>query len=754
MRIADHYGCFVENRFRRKMDIIGNSKGKWIIIIMKYDKRNLLIILFLAVLIFIFFSKLFLSDYIYYAKDFFRYFYPTHYFASHWIREGIIPLWNPYNSCGVPFLAALQSQVLYPFSFIIYFLPINFGMKLFIATHLFLAGIFTYLLMQQWKTSKTSSLISSIVYIFSGYFISVVDILNILVAITWIPFIFWAYVLALRTFKFRYIILTAIGIGLQFLGGEPTTFCATLLTLALFTSSKVVVEWREGRRQKAETVRLNGHASRNRGWNTYFKIPLVLVIVVLISLGLVAFQLLPFLEMVSHSTRYKGSLSSGMSFAEATRWSLAPYELLDLFAPSLSYVIMRILGEQGLIDSIYLGIIPLCFIFIGICFSRLALFWMLIFICFILLSSGHYFLLYKWLYTFIPGFNLMQIPVKFFSIVTFAGALLAGFGYERLKQMTKPGKTISVCIILAILIDLFTAGVNLNPVVKDDFYKGEPRLAKLIKGNPDYCRIFMAPATSKFFYHHSGQIDTNLLSLAKEALLTNLGLLHQVFDANGVECLLLRDYHVLMRMITTGNLSQVHQLLNLLNIKYIISRERLDGNELKLIEGETINIYENPTHLSRAFLVPNAVVIKDREDILRRMLRRDFDPQKEVIMEEEIQNQKSKIKNKSKIENRKSKIGIINYQPNKVIITASSPTDCFLFLSDTYYPGWKAYVDGVETKIYRADYIFRAIKLSKGEHNIEFKYLPSGFKPGCWLSFITAIFILCFGLVRKYIHRR
>ncbi len=703
---------------------------------MKYDKRNLWIILFLAVLIFIFFSRLLLSDYIYYFKDFFRYFYPTRFFASLWIREGIIPLWNPYNSCGMPFLAALQSQVLYPFSFIIYFLPINLGIKLFIVIHLFLAGIFTYLLMQQWKMRKISSLVASIVYIFSGYFISVVDILNILVTITWIPFIFWAYVLALQSFKTWYIILTAIGIGLQFLGGEPTTFCATLLTLAFFTSGKVVIVWREGRRQKTED---RGQKTENRRGTTYSKISLILLLVVLIGLGLVAFQLLPFLELVSHSTR-----SSGISFAEATRWSLTPYELLDLFMPSLSYTIMAIFGGQGLIDSIYLGIIPLCLIFIGVWFNRLALFWTLVFLCFILLSLGHYFPLYKWLYVFIPGFNLMQLPVKFFAIVTFAGALLAGFGYEHLSRMTKLRKSISVGIVLAVFIDLFTAGVNLNPMVRDDFYRGEPKLTKLIKEDPDYCRIFMAPASSRFFFYYSGQINTNfLLSQVKESLLPNLGLLHQVFDANGQECLSLKDYHVLMRMLTTGSLSQIHQLLNLLNIKYIVSREGIDTNELKLLDSGNINIYENPTCLPRAFLIAEAVVIKDREDILRRMLRRDFDPRKEVIVEEDIRNPKSKIQNPKSKTNLKSKIQIIDYQPNKVIITACAPTDCLLFLSDIYYPGWKAYMDGVETRIYRANYVFRAIKLSKGEHYIEFKYLPQGFKPGSWISLMTIIFILC-----------
>ncbi|MEW6096293.1 MAG: YfhO family protein [bacterium] len=730
--------------------------------------RNLLIILFLAGLIFIFFSRLLLTDFIFYYKDFFRYFYPTKYFASHCLREGIIPLWNPYNFCGMPFLASLQSQVLYPFSFIVYFLPINLGLKLFIVMHLFWAGIFTYLLMQEWRISKTSSLISSIIYIFSGYFISVADILNVLVAITWIPFIFLFFVKALTILKTQYIILTGIGLCLQFLGGEPTTLYATLLVLILYTFSKV--------------IRLNISHS--------LKIMLIILSIGLTGLGLNSFQLLPFLELVFHSNR-----ALGMSFEQAVRWSLAPHELLDLLIPLSSFT-MTAVGKfpyvQGLIDSIYLGIISLCLIFIGIGYRWLGLFWTLVFFCFILLSLGEHFILYKWLYTYIPGFNLMQIPVKFFSIVTFAGALLAGFGYEHLKSgkirpflivsiaifigllliqikfplqhfkieiillilvsllilLARKGvislNFLSVWIVCFILIDLFIAGADLNPMVKESFYQQESRLAKLIEKEDEYCRILLSPKSSRFFYYHSGPIETNLLLEAHEAMLSNLGLLHEnVFDADGYECIFLKDYYTLMRIIATGKLTQVTQLLNLLNIKYIISREKLGGSELKLIEDKKVKIYKNPTCFSRAFLVPQAIVIKDRNEILRKMLNRDFDPQKEVILEE-------KIPNKSQIPNFKSQIQIIDYQPNKVIINTSSPTNCILFLSDTYYPGWKAFVDGKVTKIYRANYTFRAIPLPKGRHKVEFNYSPVSFKIGMLISLLTISFIITVQVVKNF----
>ncbi|MDI6736851.1 MAG: YfhO family protein, partial [bacterium] len=191
-------------------------------------------------------------------------------------------------------------------------------------------------------------------------------------------------------------------------------------------------------------------------------------------------------------------------------------------------------------------------------------------------------------------------------------------------------------------------------------------------------------------------------------------------------------------------------LLDVLNIKYVVSKFDVKMKQLKLVyEDESIKLYWNTACLPRAFLVPKVRVIKDRQRVLEEMSGVDFDPRKEIILEEEIQNSEFRIQNpESRIQNSESRIPksrIISYQPNKVIITASSPTDCLLFLSDTYYPGWLAFIDGKPTKIYRANYTFRAINFPKGTHTVEFSYLPLSFLAGVIGSGIT-MFILI-GLV-------
>ncbi|MBU1598965.1 YfhO family protein, partial [bacterium] len=121
-----------------------------------------------------------------------------------------------------------------------------------------------------------------------------------------------------------------------------------------------------------------------------------------------------------------------------------------------------------------------------------------------------------------------------------------------------------------------------------------------------------------------------------------------------------------------------------------------------------------------------------------------FDPREEVFLEEEPE--KMQIAN-CKLQNAECRI--IKYEPNKVVIDVDAPGDGFLFLSDSYYPEWKAFVDGKETKIYRANYCFRAVKIKEGRHTVEFKYFPKTFIIGLIGSLAAILLITIVLYVKK-----
>ena len=94
-------------------------------------------------------------------------------------------------------------------------------------------------------------------------------------------------------------------------------------------------------------------------------------------------------------------------------------------------------------------------------------------------------------------------------------------------------------------------------------------------------------------------------------------------------------------------------------------------------------------------------------------------------------------------------VSITNYEPEKVELSVEAQRDGLVFLSDTYDPGWKAVVDGKETKIFRANFTFRAVVVPRGSHQILFTYDPLSFRIGLWTSIVSVI-IVCIVIIRKH----
>ncbi len=139
--------------------------------------------------------------------------------------------------------------------------------------------------------------------------------------------------------------------------------------------------------------------------------------------------------------------------------------------------------------------------------------------------------------------------------------------------------------------------------------------------------------------------------------------------------------------------------------------------------------YERQTALPRAFLAGNYEIISSDDRIINRFADPDFKPGETIILETE-----PKIK---PAPGGTHNVVIESYKPNKVIINTASDQPKLLFLSDNYYPGWKALVDGRQTEILRADYTFRAVSVPSGQHNVVFVYDSVSFKAGLLISLGT-----------------
>ncbi|HAW49740.1 TPA: hypothetical protein DCX16_02160 [bacterium] len=718
--------------------------------------------LVLGVVVFLFFGEsLFLSKTFVY-RDIHSLMYPMKMYAASCIKDGIFPFWNPYIFCGAPFSAQVHHQTLYPLSIINYILPIFFSLDLFIFLHVFLAGIFFYLLMKDFGLDKSSSLFASLSYAFSGIFLSFGNIFITITTATWSPLILLFYFRALRRNSIFYSIITSLIIVIEFLGGLPD-FLFYDIILLFFLSIAFVFH-------KKSLSPLK-----------------IFLIVGLVGVSISLFQTLPFSEFVLLSHRIRDLPSK-----EVFLWSLKPSEFISFFVPLWTAIpsegyIFPFLGQK-MTTSFYMGILPILLAILIPFYARrrIVFFFSGVLIFSIILSMGKNMPLYPFFYKHLPFFSMMRDPIKALHLASISLSILSGFGFFciNLKNLSKwlvfsafvillfsfifylnrdfriilveglhpPPKTdfseiiswenfvfssslivASFLILYAFLahlsyknivvaiciVDLWIFNGRLNCLIDDDFYKEKPRIVEAISDK--YTRHIHSSYTVVDIIKHIGAKSTyEDFLLSKELLYGNFGMIFGLYNARGYEGVMFRDY-LKFTKLPTENTKTIP------GIKYIISKE-----------GEDIKIYEQKDFLKRAIFIPNYKVLQ-RDRALGYIVSSDFSPEDEVILEEEPE---GRVRSQgSGVRSQESKVDIIDYQPNKVVIEVEAEEPGFLFLSDTYYPGWSAYINGKKTKIYRANYCFRAVQINEGRQIIEFKYFPKTFIIGLIGSVISCIIV-------------
>jgi uncharacterized membrane protein YfhO len=297
-------------------------------------------------------------------------------------------------------------------------------------------------------------------------------------------------------------------------------------------------------------------------------------------------------------------------------------------------------------------------------------------------------------------------------------------------------------IIALSLLDIFTSTRNVYQNMEvNEFLKPAENMA-FLKNDKSLFRIFNSPATLRrnMFVPERDYFDG--MNGLKERMISNLGVGLGIYDAYGYGSLYNERHEQVMDLIVRSKEPDETNLLNLLNVKYVISPKEFQANGYKIVrKSEKANIYENENVLPRAFLAEKAVVIKDEKKILEKIKSKDFKPEKEVILEEVLDSpptadHSNNILQASEV-SREQSVNILKYEPGYVEIEVQTDVPRFLVLSDTYYPGWKAHVDGKKNKIYRVDYILRAVSLGQGRHIVKFTYDPFSFRIGAIITLIT-----------------
>jgi hypothetical protein len=147
----------------------------------------------------------------------------------------------------------------------------------------------------------------------------------------------------------------------------------------------------------------------------------------------------------------------------------------------------------------------------------------------------------------------------------------------------------------------------------------------------------------------------------------------------------------------------------------------------RLVHSGDVKIYENLAVLPRAFIVHQAEVLSEPDATLTRLRDPTFAPGSNVLLAE----------GQPLVGSGSGTVDITRYAPEEVTMEVSSNAPGYLVLTDTYYPGWEATVNGQPAPILRADLMFRAIQLPPGEHHVEFRYRPVSLRRGLGVSLLA-----------------
>lgn len=173
-----------------------------------------------------------------------------------------------------------------------------------------------------------------------------------------------------------------------------------------------------------------------------------------------------------------------------------------------------------------------------------------------------------------------------------------------------------------------------------------------------------------------------------------------------------------------------------------VSPSTLPQSFRQVAQLDGVNVFEDSAAFPRAFLLSNAEVIPDIEAQFERMRRPDFDPARIALLEH---GPPPSLPDPAPTGSGSARV--IHRSAHSVTLEATVAQPAIVVLTDAYYPGWAATVNGKAVEVFPVDYIFRGVLVPKGEHRIEFRYLPASFRIGIVIATAALAVGLFIGLL-------
>ena len=705
-------------------------------------------------------------------------YYPWRSFAAESLRSGRLPLWNPYQFCGTPFLANGQSAVLYPLNLVFLVLPVARAFALSTLLHLFLAGWFAYLLLRAMGASRLASVCGGVVWQLNSFFVAWLHLPTMVCTAAWLPLVLLFVERAITRGRARQALAAGLALALSYLGGHPQGF----LFVALFSAAYAL----------ARGLSRYGPPLRRR----VVRLVAVSTIAAITAFGLAAAQLLPTVDLlrIAHRALTPGPQGYAAFLSRALPAPMLSNLLLPhpFGHPSLGTYV----GPENYAEyCCYVGIIALALaVFAVVAVPRWhARFLAAAAVLALLVAVGTPL---NWpLYHWLPGMSGAGGPARFVLLAVFSLSMLAGLGADALfRALEAPrGRAPRALVVLILLVaagvlvwwqaggrSLVHAQPSAEALVSAEVLRAAAlagvALALLLAARfapvrklTGVCALFILAADLLLAARHhphivpqewvyseaanpgpfAGRIlgnaaDWPLDRVPRAVFPPNTATVYRLRDASGYDSLYLAQYRDFAALIqgedpsppANGNLllarlgpSYGLDMLSLASVGMVVSPTPVRG--LQLERAGAFDTYRNPYSLPRAWVAESAVFAPTRQQAVAAMVRLGTLPDCLVITGPD--------EPAPELPPGPPPLATVrDTSPNEVVVDLPRGGGGYLFLADSHAPGWHAYARGREVGIRAADVAFRAVALPPETRSVAFRYEPASFRVGLFLS-LTAL---------------
>jgi hypothetical protein len=315
------------------------------------------------------------------------------------------------------------------------------------------------------------------------------------------------------------------------------------------------------------------------------------------------------------------------------------------------------------------------------------------------------------------------------------------------KQKKLSFSVFRVLIVALVFIDLTSAHRQFQFLIEPELVTDKPKIVST-PGSENYRLFSGLPSLHPSVFTMRDRSFPEVAEAVWSSFVPNIGVFYGLDYMQEIDALSRAPYDIFLKTAKNLPPEKFYPLLGALNVKYVSSFSPLPDGEIELVRHfpeYPLWLYELEQAVPRVYVVSAAEHETDPTRTLERLASKDFDPRENVLVDEPVS-----LGNEPGFQ---AEAQIVDYENHVVNIQASLDSPGMLVLADSFYPGWNAYVNGRQERIYRANLFFRAVPLSAGTHTVEFRYEPRSFAIGRAISIITLSLIVAVSML-LYMRKR